>query len=374
MSTTEATQVAESQGTKSNIDPNFDMSAFQPPAVETVNTEVHTEVTPPVNEPVVQPPVTEPVATPPVTFNVDEFVKELGVTSVDELKTKWTDLNTKVLPEYEQLKSRPEISDMAKYVDDLAKKGVDLKTIAQYHDIKPEAMDADAAIKLATKLQNKGWEDRHVEADFANRFGVDDTLMTETEITLREAAKIKAASEARQFLGDFIGKTFNPQNQVDNVAQEEAQRKAADFWNTQTSAIAGKARELEIPGLTFKTFGEKGEVELPLDFKYALSDNDLKAIQSEVAATAIAAGIDATPEGIAQMNEFFQNQVWAKKGPAIAKALLDVQATKFTEMMKQMMHNPTLASVGGKPVDSGNSRESSWLNKAKREATNLPIS
>lgn len=300
-------------------------------------------------------------------FNETEYLtKEFGIadkeaikaslTEFPTIKQTLTDLQTRWTPEVEQeyntLKTTPPVApyktEEAKYVDDLAAKGISLKTIAQYIDVDPEKMEDTQAIKLATKLQNKGWEDKHVEADFQSKFIVDDTdpSVTDTYKTLIDANRIKAAQESKAFLKEFIGKQFTAPVDTTANAQAQAVQKATDFWTAQSTSLVAPLSK--VSGETeLKLPGGKGEVATKVPYTFSVPENSLKEITANAVRLAAHNGIPNTEEGVKQVQNFIQQSIFAKHGHEITAIALQEQQNKFIDFITAEFHNGTPPKAGG---------------------------
>lgn len=339
--------------------------------------------------------VTPPAANDTPTFNEAEYLKsEFGIedktaikerlTKFDETTTNFNNLQTKfneIEPEYNKLKETPATvlpykTEAGKYVDELYSKGVtNLKEIIQWHDVDPAdstKMSDETAIKLAAKLGNKGWEDKHADAFYASKFVVDDTdpTITDTHKTLIEADKIKAAQESRNFLSQYIGKQFTPPVDEQRALIEEKQKQALDFWNKQIPSIVSQSNNVSGEA-EFKLMGSKGEQSEKLPYSYVVPADSLKAITDNAVRIASAQGIANTEEGMKQVSAFIKQSVWASHGDAIVAAALQAQQNRFMDFVQTEFHNAQPA--GGGQGGGGNQQTGERLNIAaiqKQHRTN----
>lgn len=312
------------------------------------------------------PPAGDPPAADAAAFNETEYLtKEFGIADKDAIKANLTelptikqtltDLQTRWTPEVEQeyktLKETPPVApyktEEAKYVDELAAKGISLKTIAQYIDVDPEKLDDTTAIKLATRLKNKGWEDKHVEADYQSKFIVDDTdpSVTETHKTLIDANRIQAAQDSKAFLKEFIGKQFTAPVDTSAAAKQEQFNKAAEFWTTQAPSLVAPVSK--VSGETELTLpGGKGEVITKVPYTFTVPENSLKEITDNAVRIAAANGIPNTEAGAKQVQAFIQQSVFAKHGSEITAAALREQQNKFVDFITAEFYNGTPPKAG----------------------------
>lgn len=302
-------------------------------------------------------------------FNETEYLtKEFGIADKEAIKANLeafptikqtlTDLQARWTPEVEQeyqtLKITPPVApyktEEAKYVDELAAKGVSLKTIAQYIDVDPEKMDENSAIKLALKLKNSaaGWEDKHVEAEFQTKFTVDDTdpSVTDTHKILIDANRKTAAQESKAYLKEFIGKQFTAPVNTTAEAQAQAVQKATDFWTAQSTSLVAPLSK--VSGETeLKLPGGKGEVATKVPYTFSVPENSLKEITANAVRLAAHNGIPNTEEGVKQVQSFIQQSIFAKHGHEITAIALQEQQNKFIDFITAEFHNGTPPKAGG---------------------------
>ena len=237
-----------------------------PPSTETPNTE---------------PPKTDaPVVEQPTAF-ADIWKKEFGDTDVTAVKDIVTKYNA-IAPEYETLKSQPPVApyktDGGKQIDEWLSNGVKLETIAKFHNVKADALNAEQAIKLRMEIENPTWDADIIDAYYQTTYKhVADELKSDEvnalEEKLKTGALLKAEQEAKSFLSGYLDKQFNQSVVADAAVQERAAnlQKATEFWTAQSSNIANTVKQVN-QELTVKVMSEKGEEEVKLPVSFVIPE------------------------------------------------------------------------------------------------------
>lgn len=334
-----------------------------PPAVETT-----AEATPTTEPTVTEPATTQPATEQPTAF-ADIWKKEFGDADVTVVKDIVTKYNT-IAPEYETLKAQPPVSpyktDGGKQIDEWLSKGVKLETIARFHNVKAESLNAEQAIKLKMEIENPSWDASIIDAYYQSTYNhVADELKSPEqnalEENLKKGALLKAEAEAKASLSEYLDKQFNPSAVADATAQErEANlQKASQFWTSQSAAIANSVKQVN-QELTVKVMSEKGEEDIKLPVSFVVPEAEQKQLLNYAIQSAVNSGIELNENGIAQVNEFVKNTVWAKYGESIARSAVEQALSEQHKHFSKIINNPTVARTTSPNTAATGTREAAW--------------
>lgn len=354
------------------------------PAVETVAET-------PVTEPVVNPVVTEPTVTTPVVATEPVTTEpKTDVPVVTPFESKWKELFGDATPEavkqkygqfdglnsqFTELQSKPTYkTDAGKQIDEWLSKGISLSTIEKLSTVKPEGLSDEQAIKLKEEIQNSVLKPEHINAIYNNKYGVSEDELDDNVKILKQASLLKDGNEAKTFLADYIGKQFNPPTPENKQAEVEKQTKElAQSWVKYDSSINQALKEISLQG-KYNRFGEKGEQEQILNYKYAPAENDLKVVTETALTAAIKAGMQPTEENIRTIADYANEVVWAKHGKQIMQGAISQLAGEYNAYFKSIINNPQLAGTTTITPEGANDYGSRVLAAEKSRMTFQPNS
>jgi len=335
---------------KNAISPDYE------PAVETVVETPVVETTPQVTEtPVVTPstevktetaPTTEVKQDAPVVVPFESKWKEIfGDATPEVVKQKYGQFDG-LNSQFTELQNKPTYkTDAGKQVDEWMAKGIPLQTIAKLSTIKPEGLSEEQAIKLKEEIQNPVLKPEHIEAIFNSKYATSEDELDDNVKILKQASLLKDGSEAKVFLADYIGKQFNPPTPENKQAEVEKQtQELAQSWVKYDSSISQALKEISLQG-KYNRFGEKGEQEQVLNYKYAPAENDLKVVTETALTAAIKAGMQPTEENIKTIANYANEVVWAKHGKQIMQGAISQLAGEYNAYFKSIINNPQLAGT-----------------------------
>jgi len=248
---------------------------------------------------------------------------EPKVTEYETKLTAATNDLTNIKTEFESYKQviQPVANDFVKFVDDLAKKGMDNDQIVEalpYTKIKTENLSDIDAIKLEYKLKNKGTNDVHANAYVQSEFSVPDDADDNTK-ALKEASLISKGNQAKDYVKDFIGKQFTPKADTQRVEQENKIKELSNFWSAKIPDIVKNARKVESE-TAFTLPGGKGPVQKNIKYEFSVPDERLAEYQNQFVQSAVRGGIAGNEDGIKQMNDFVKQRIIADNFKSIQEA------------------------------------------------------
>ena len=230
---------------------------------------------------------------------------------------------TNVKTEFESYKQaiQPVANDFVRFVDDLAKKGMDNDQIVEalpYTKIKPENLNDIEAIKLEYKLKNKGTNDIHANAYVQSEFSVPEDADDNTK-ALKEASLISKGNQAKDYVKDFIGKQFTPKADTQRAEQEKQIKDLTSFWSAKIPDIVKNASKVA-DEFAYTLPGGKGPVQKNIKYEVSIPEQRLAEYQNQFVQSAVRGGIAGNEDGIKQMNDFVRQRINADNDKLIKEA------------------------------------------------------
>lgn len=330
-------------------------------AVETPIEQPTVVETPVVNAPVVETPSEQPTVTP---FE-ERWKQEFGEVDVNTVKERFSQFDT-VHKELEEIKTKPVYkTEAGKNIDEWLAKGVSLKTITKFGDVKAEELTPEQAIKLKLEIENPQWEQKHINAYYDSKYvhvadELKDDSFNEVNATLAEAALMKDGQEAKSHLAEYLSKQLNPSGVLDNSKKDEAVKQLSSTWYNNSNVLLSSAKEIK-DKLSFKVAGEKGEEQVELPYSYVVPENDLQTLTQSAIDAAIQSGIQPTQEGLRQVQSYLNGLIWANHGTKILQVAVNDVLSKQTEAFQRIIHNPVVAGTGSQFAAPKLSMEEAFL-------------
>lgn len=360
------------------MDTNNGVTKITPEVVVETTVAPVVEVAP-VTETTTTTEVVAPVTTTAPSQFEDVWKKEFGDTDVNSVKEILTKYNT-IAPEYETLKSAPPVptykTEGGKQIDEWLAKGVKLETIARFSNVKPEEVNGEQAIKLKMEIENPSWTPDIINAYYQTTYNhTPNDLLSEEENALQEnlkkGAMLKAESESKAYLTEYLGKQFNPSEVVDATAKqrEEALVQASQFWGAQAPVLSNAVKQIS-QELSFKVMGEKGEEEVKLPVNFIVPENDLKQLTDFALQSATRSGVELTEKGLQEVKAYTQQLIWAKFGESIVRSAVQDALSKQQESFAKAIHNPTVATTSSANKGVTDARQQAWRAKLNEQGSN----
>lgn len=302
----------------------------------------------------------------------DGFAEKL--TAAEQKALELTGTLTTKDQEIAQLKAQPPMQpykhDMAKFVDDLFEKGLEPDQVVEaikWSGVDVSKLSPSDKIKLAAKLENKGWGDDHAEAFFNKEYTVDpdDTTITDTDKKLKEAKMITASTKSEEFLKGFIGKKFEAKK--DPTAEQRALDLAAKqthlntYWGSKTPVVIDGLKKLS-GDFTAKLPGAKGIVDVPVKFDFTLPDTDLASLKTEMTQTAVRSMVADNQEGETWLKTVATGVIKARYNDKLMENGLIALQNAYIDHMKKEFHveMPSSSVDTSNKGGAGDGKNKSW--------------
>lgn len=314
--------------------------------VETTTTTVETTAAATESTPATEQPTTTDYS----------WLEKHNIKSENDLTALFT-ARQELEQQLEQAKQQPPVNpyktDFAKVADELASKGVKPETIARFHGLNVETLDAKNRILMKLEIESPELTAKEREDYFNAKYGIteeNDSILTDGEKALRKVELQKEGAIASDFLKQYIYQAFNP-NQVDPaLLQKETERQS--FWSQQGVGKVNAINEVKVP-TTIKLPTATGSVEeKAIDFVYQIPQEGkqllMKQFNDTVLNPAYANVFDNSENGINAANQLYNNLLWQNFGNEIIKQQAEHTkgvVNQIHEHYSKLMNNTSFNSV-----------------------------